>query len=68
LTHQYNRQYDDVFLVVILTVWLLNVLIDHATLTLGIQELAMEAASPNGMRSRSVELHISEDLNVQVHL
>jgi hypothetical protein len=50
------------------TVWLLNVLVEHVTLTLGIKEMAMEAISPNGMRPQTVERHISEDSNVQIHL
>jgi hypothetical protein len=49
-------------------VWLLNGLVEHATLTLGIKEVAMEAASPNGMRFQTVECYISEDRNGQIHL
>jgi hypothetical protein len=48
------------------TVWLLNVLVEHVTLTLGIKEMSMEAVSPNGMRPQTVERHISEDRSVQI--
>jgi hypothetical protein len=46
----------------------LNGLVEHATLTLGIKEVAMEVASPNGVRLQTVERYISENCNVQVHL